>query len=175
MIRLFSLIALIAVTATRLSACRNELPKGNELRNIYFAHRREFDRLIAMLKEDGAFSKSDENQAAALMLNPLGPHSARDLDFSDQRRQEYKKIFDRIGLQSPVLVFGQSESVIFVIATKGLAIGGTIRGIAYVAHPEKNPGLRLVQTDKEAESSTYGGADLVLIDGNWYVYYVNPS
>ena len=118
MIGLFSSIAVavIAVIVTMFSACRNELPKGNELRNIYFAHRQEFDRLVIMLKEDGAFSKSNENQAAAVMLNPLGPHSARDLDFSDQRRQEYKKIFDRIDLQSPALVFGQSESVIFVIA-----------------------------------------------------------
>jgi hypothetical protein len=174
--RLFSLIGITLISAM-FSGCRNQLPKGSELKNIYYAHRQEFDRIVTMLKEDGAFGKSDQNQVAALMLNPLGPRSTRDLDLSSERREAYKKSFGEIGLRSPALVFSGSESVVFVIATKGLAIGGggTTRGIAYIAHPEKNPGIRVVQTDQEAETSTYGGADLVPIEGNWYLYYVNPS
>lgn len=176
MSRLFYMIGVALITAM-FSGCRNQLPNGSELKNTYFAHRQEFDRLIVMLKKDGVFGKSDENQIAALMLNPSGPRSSRDLDLSNERREAYKKVFDEIGLRSPALVFSGSDSVIFVIAAKGLAIGGggTTRGIAYIAHPEKNPGVRVVQTDREVETSTYGGADLVPIEGNWYLYFVNPS
>jgi hypothetical protein len=111
------------------------------------------------------------------MLNPFDSQNSRDLKFSDARRQAYKTIFDEIGLRYSALVFGRRESVIFVVATKGLAIGGggTTRGIAYIAHPDQNLGFRVVQTEKEAENSTYGGVDLVPLEGNWYLYYVNPS
>lgn len=159
MSRPFSLI-LITVMAAMFSGCGNDLPKGGELKGLYSSHSQAFNRVIAMLKEDGAFGKLAGDQAAALMLNPLAPRGPRDLAFSDERREEYKRSFAEIGLRSPALVFGRSESVIFVVATKGLAIGGggTTRGIAYVAHPEKNPGFRIVQTEQEAEASTYGGA-----------------
>ena len=169
-------IMIIAMSAI-FSGCGNRLPSGTELRNVYASHKQVFNRAITMLKEDGAFSESSGNPAAALMLNPFDSQNSRDLKFSDARRQAYKTIFDEIGLRYSALVFGRRESVIFVVATKGLAIGGggTTRGIAYIAHPDQNLGFRVVQTEKEAENSTYGGVNLVPLEGNWYLYYVNPS
>jgi hypothetical protein len=168
---------MITVFTAMVSGCGNKMPTGEKLKSLYVSHEPAFNRLIAMLKEDGAFNPSPKSQGAALMLNPLGARDSRDLKLNDSRREEYKKGFDEIGLQYSALVFTRPESVIFVIATKGLAIGGggTTRGIAYVVHPEENPGFRIVRTEHEAESSSYGGADLVPIEGNWYLYYMNPS
>ena len=168
---------MMSIIGAIFPGCGKVLPKGGELRGAYFAHRQSFHHVIALLKTDGAFSKADGSQTAALLLNPLGPRSSREIECSEISLKEYKRSFEEIGLQSPALVFDRTESVIFVIGAKGMAIGGggAIRGIAYVAHPERNHGFRVVQTDREAESSAYGGVDLVPIEGDWYLYYANPS
>lgn len=104
-------------------------PTDIELEKIFRDNRVDFERIVKMSDEDSSMSVISYKFTVV-----EGKGSSTDtgnLGLSEDRWQEYKSLFDRIGLANAGILRGKDGSVHFRAFTKGLATGGMIKGYIY--------------------------------------------
>jgi hypothetical protein len=164
-------LGLSVVAALTLFAIPRPYPSDNALRARFFAHRADFERLVAMANEDSRLTRIAPD-FTWLDDNVAWPR--KDVGISESRWNEYRRLFRKVGATQGILKGVNPIRIIFPIASAGLVPTGYSKGLVYSQAP-LNPVLESL--DKEPPDKLWDGPDhnhvLVYapIEDHWYIYW----
>ena len=150
-----------------LADLRRPFPSDAELAQRLASHRKDFERLVAMAKEDKELIRiaPDFTWTTSTVKWPR-PDS--ELGFSKQRWDEYRRLFSTLGIEAGVLrPWDHRDALYLLVQTKGLVTGGFIKGYAYSdvtlePHCDSLDNLKALHSDS--------GLCFKPLDGKWYLY-----
>ena len=145
---------------------RRPFPTDAELTKRLADHRQDFDQLIAMVKTDKELVRIAPDFTWTT-TSSAWPRPASELGFTTQRWDEYRRLFQTLGLEAGVLRRSDLSDTIYLFAqTKGLIIGGCIKGYAY-SDATLDP--RCESLDKP-EAIPEDKSCYKALGGEWYLY-----
>ncbi len=165
------MLGLTALGAIAQSAAPKPLPSDKALRARFFAHRADFEKLVAMANEDSRLTR------IAPDFTWLGDDVAwprKNVGISEQRWTDYRQIFRIIGASDGIIKGTEPARIIFPIVSRGLVPTGFEKGIAY-SETTLSPVLKSI--DERPPDEDWNGPDrshvLVYkqITTHWYIYY----
>lgn len=173
-IRLKILVAILGLSLVGVitaSATHRPFPSDEALRSRFVAHRADFQRLVDMANEDAQLTRIAPD-FTWLQDDVAWPR--KNVGISEERWNEYRQIFRRVGAFDGILKGTHPNRVIFPIASAGLVPSGFSKGLVYSKTPL---GPVLKSLDKRPPDKDWNGPDrshvLVYepIDNHWYIYY----
>ncbi len=147
-------------------------PKDAEMIETFNEHRDKFDTLLRMFQEDRSLGRVayDFTRTSNFFEKCEEPDcwQGKEIEVSDQRLAEYRKLFSKIGLEKGMEGYGKKESIVFIASTKGLSITGSSKGFIYTTVEP-----RTLVDDLDSYWSPDGKSFMALrrIEGNWYLYF----
>jgi hypothetical protein len=141
------------------------------MRARFLAHRADFERLVVMANEDTHLIRIAPDFT---WLDDDSAWPRKNVGFSEQRWNDYRQIFRRVGATEGILNYNHPTLILFPIVSTGLVPTGTNKGLAYSEVP-LNPILKSL--DQEPPDNLRDGRDRTHvraykpIDKNWYIYY----
>jgi hypothetical protein len=148
-----------------LADLRRPFPTDAELRERFAQLRTDFEKLVTMAQEENELIRiaPDFTWTRSSMGRPR-PDS--ELGFSLERWNEYRRIFQILGLEAGILRPWDQPNAIYLIAqTKGLSIGGSCKGYGYSEVP-----LEPICSLDQDKGPTETGICFKPLGGNWYLY-----
>ena len=124
------------------------------------SHKAQFNQLLQMFLEDKKLGR-----VAYDFTRPANPS---EIGISNQRIQEYRKLFDELNLTAGIEGYEEKDLVWFHSSTQGLSISGSSKGFAYVLKP---PPLIVDTLDGYRSKDGKSFTAFRHIEGNWYLYY----
>lgn len=137
----------------------------------FLAHRADFERIVAMANVDTHLTRIAPD-FTWLDDNVAWPRE--DIGISEQRWDEYKRLFRSAGAPVGIMHDPRTQMVIIPLVDKGLVPSGAGKGVVYSPTP-LSPILHSL--DKKPPAKFWNGPDrshvLVYkpIEGHWYLYY----
>jgi len=162
---------LSVVAALALAAASSPFPTDEALRARFLAHRVDFERLVAMSNEDNRLSRIAPDFT---WLNDDAGWPRKDVGISDERWNDYRQKFRRVGASEGIIKYANPTLIMFPIMSIGLVPAGSEKGLVYSQAP-LTPVLKSL--DKSPPDKFYDGPDrshvLVYkpIEDHWYIYY----
>src|ERR1043165_4338970 len=140
-------------------------PSDKYLEQTFVAHEADFNRLVEMCNTDAHVIRIAPD-FTWLDNNAAWPRPVSQLGFSNQRWDEYRSLFSKLGLTAGVLNY-QPDSVMLLASTRGLVTGGSSKGYAY----------SLMQPEVIVASlanATFSKSRIAYkrLKGNWYLFYM---
>ena len=163
-------LALVAAVLA-LAAANWRTTSDEAVRARFFAHRADFERLVAMANEDNHLIRIAPDFT---WLDDDSSWPRKDVGISVLRWNDYRQLFQRVGAKDGVLKGTSPTRVIFPIASGGLVPTGFAKGFVYSQAP-LSPVLKSL--DKRPPDELFDGPDhnhvLVYkpVEGHWYIYY----
>ena len=154
-----------------LAAANWRSTSDEAVRARFFAHRADFERLVAMANED---SHLDRIAPDFTWLDDDASWPRKDAGISEQRWNDYRQLFQKIGTSEGIMKGTDPDRIIFSIESGGLVPSGFDKGLVYSQMPL---GPVLKSLDKRFPDELWDGPDRshVLaykpIDEHWYIYY----
>jgi hypothetical protein len=143
-----------------LTSCRSSVGSDTYLTGVFFKDASDFNRILAMLSQDPHIQRIDLD---FVTLDTGALWKEGDPAFSNQRWDEYRILFRKVGLQNGVgRQNGNSPVVFFYARCNGTAITRDCKGYAYsekALAPTKN------SLDRLAPGMFYKR-----LDGGWYLF-----
>jgi len=111
---------------------RRPFPTDAQLVQRFSQHRAQFDQLIVMARADTELVRIAPDFTWTRQ-SVAWPRAESELGFSPRRWDQYRQLFQTLGLEAGVLQRPQdTPRVIYLLAqTKGLVTGGSVKGYAY--------------------------------------------
>ena len=168
---LITALGLSALGLIVLAATRRPLPSDEALRSRFIAHRTDFEKLVVMANEDSQLTRIAPN--FTWLKNDVS-WPRKNVGISQQRWNEYRQIFRRVGASDGIEKGKNPNRVIFPIVYGGLVPSGFTKGLIYSQSP-LSPILSSL--DKRPPDKYWTGSDhshvLVYkpIEDHWYIYY----
>lgn len=157
-----SVVVVIALAAWYISQ-----PSDDMLKDRFYAHRPEFEKLVVMANEDDRLFR--------IAPDFIGPEDGfADFKITETRWNEYRQLFHTTGVTTGISKDIQPARIYFPIYTRGIVPAGATKGIVYSQLP-LNPDLKSL--DEAPPNNLYEGPDhnhlLVYkqIEEHWYIYY----
>ncbi|MDQ4122113.1 MAG: hypothetical protein M3209_11795 [Acidobacteriota bacterium] len=169
---LHNLIALCIIFLLLVLGCDSEHTADAELEKNFYKHEAEFNLLAQMAIQDADMIRIAPNFTWH-KDNANGEVSKAEYGFSDERWNEYKQLFTKLGKNDGILNY-QPDRILVIASSRGLVTGGSSKGYAY-SPKEPSPIVSSLDNftfkDYDYDSSkTYHFAYKQLKD-NWYLYY----
>jgi hypothetical protein len=164
-------LALSVVAVLALAAANRTFPPDEALRARFIDHRADFEKLVAMANED---SQLDRIAPDFTWLEDDVSWPRKDVGISEQRWNDYRQLFQKVGASDGILEGVNHAQIIFPIKSVGLVPSGSEKGLVYSQTP-LSPVLKSL--DKSPPDKFYDGPDrshvLVYrpIEDHWYIYY----
>jgi hypothetical protein len=146
---------------------RRPFPTDSELGTRWRQHQTLFDQLIVMARVDSELVRIAPDFTWT-RKSVAWPRAASDLGFSQDRWDQYRRLFKGLGLEAGLLHRSQDEPrIIYLMAqTKGLVTSGSAKGYAYSdAHLEPQ-----CQSLDRSRGDSRSGICYKPLGGNWYLY-----
>ena len=137
----------------------------------FLAHRADFERIVAMANVDTHLTRIAPD-FTWLDNNVAWPRE--DIGISEQRWDEYKRLFRSVGTSVGIIRYSKSSRVYIPLVDEGLVPSGAEKGVVYSPTP-LSPVLRSL--DEKPPDKLWDGPDRshVLaykpIENHWYLYY----
>jgi hypothetical protein len=114
-----------------LADLRRPFPSDAHLSKRFAEHRKEFEQLVAMAKADKKVIRIAPDFTFTTK-SAAWPRPISELGFTSQRWDEYRRLFQTLGLEAGILrPPDHRDDVYFLVQTKGLVTGGSVKGYAY--------------------------------------------
>ncbi|MEY2546603.1 MAG: hypothetical protein QOG48_1720 [Verrucomicrobiota bacterium] len=114
-----------------LADLRRPFPTDAELTQRLADHQKEFEQLVAMAKADKELVRIAPDFTWTTS-SVAWPRPASELGFTTQRWDEYRRLFHTLGIEAGILrPYDHADAVYLLVQTKGLMIGGSVKGYAY--------------------------------------------
>jgi len=114
-----------------LADVRRPFPTDAELTQRLADHREEFEQLVAMAKADKDLVRIAPDFTWTTS-SVAWPRPASELGFTTQRWDEYRGLFHTLGIEAGILrPSDHADAVYLLVQTKGLMIGGSVKGYAH--------------------------------------------
>jgi len=152
-----------------LADMRRPFPTDAELSQRFTEHGREFEQLVAMAKADREVIRIAPDFTWTTN-NLAWPRPESELGFSVERWNEYRHLFQTLGLEGGVLrPWDHRDAIYLIVQGKGLVTGGSAKGYAYSdtaleARCDSLDNLELRKARDEAEICFKS------LGGKWYLY-----
>jgi hypothetical protein len=115
----FTCIAILAVLSLLWWGCDPHRPNDQSLELRFYKHRSDFERLVAMMDEDWKMSRI-ASDFTATQDNGAWPRPESEWGISRARWDEYRKIFDRTGLDGGTTRREKSSDVMVDVWSWGI-------------------------------------------------------
>jgi len=164
-------LALSVVAVLALAAANWRSTSDEAVRARFFAHRADFERLVAMANEDNHLIRIAPDFT---WLDDDSSWPRKDVGISVQRWNDYRQLFRSVGATDGVIKRDSPPRIIFPITSGGLVPSGFAKGLVYSQMP-LSPVLKSL--DKRFPDELRDGPDrshiLVYkpIADHWYIYY----
>jgi hypothetical protein len=164
-------LGLTVVAVLAVAAARGPFPSDDALRARFVTHRADFEKLVAMANEDNRLTRISPDFT---WLDDDVAWPRKDVGISEERWNDYRKIFRRVGASEGIAKGTNPTQIIFPIMSRGLVPAGATKGLVY-SQASLNPVLQSL--DKRPPDKLFDGPDRshVLmykpIDNHWYIYY----
>lgn len=165
---------LVAIAVFMLiSPTWHDHPSDSDLEKTFYRHEPDFNKLVGMVKQDAHVVRI-AHDFTWLETNAAWPRPESELGFSKERWDEYRRLFNKLGLKEGVYrpegYAGAEGQVIFMpVSLTGLATGGDEKGYAYVMK-------KVSPLVDSLDNITIQVQSLVPVykklKGNWYLYYL---
>ncbi|HLM61511.1 MAG TPA: hypothetical protein VK308_11965, partial [Pyrinomonadaceae bacterium] len=148
--------------------CDSEHPSDATLEENFYKYEADLNLLAQMAIEDAAMIRVAP-EFTWHKDNADGKASKAALGFSDERYDEYKKIFRRIGKNNGILNY-QPDQMLVLVSSRGLVTGGSSKGYAYL--PKEPTELR-----ESLDNVSFKDSEKRIkiaykrLRGNWYLFY----
>jgi hypothetical protein len=149
-----------------LANLRRPFPTDADLSHRIAEHRKDFEQLVAMAKTDKELLRiaADFTWTTSSVA---WPRPASELGFTRQRWDEYRRLFQTLGLEAGVLrPWDHRDAVYLLVQSKGLVTGGSTKGYAY---SETTLEPQCESLDKP-EAVVHTEICFKPLGGNWYLY-----
>jgi hypothetical protein len=149
-----------------LADLRRPFPTDAELSQRLADHRKEFEQLVAMAKADKELIRIAPDFTVTT-TSAAWPRPISELGFTPQRWDEYRHLFQTLGLEAGILrPPDHRDDVYFLVQTKGLVTGGSEKGYAYseMALQPRCESLDKPEAIRDTEIC------FKPLGGNWYLY-----
>jgi len=159
---------LLVLCVLGLAVNRSSLRSDGALESHFFAHRAEFERLVAMATEDVHLTRI---APTFTWLDDNVSWPRKNVGISEQRWNEYKRLFRRAGVRDGVLKGTDPARILFPIVSEGLVPSGYTKGVVYSAEP-LNPVLKSL--DERPPDKLWNGSHVLVykpIEDHWYIYF----
>jgi hypothetical protein len=146
-------------------------PSDAAIRARFLAHRVDFQRLVVMASEDSHLTRI---APTFTWLDNDVAWPRKNVGISEQRWNEYRQIFQRVGTSDGTLKGVNPNRIIFPIASEGLVPTGFQKGLVYSKEPLA-PVLKSL--DESPPKRYWNGPDrshvlaYKLIAPHWYIYF----
>jgi len=134
----------------------------------FYRYEKDFETLAQMAAEDSKVTRI-ANDFTWLENNAAWPRPGSELGFSRERWENYRRLFNKLGIKGGISRKGHPETIFLLSSTTGLATGGDEKGYAYCGH-EPTPlvdSLDSIPIEVKSLQQVYKR-----VKGNWYLYYV---
>jgi len=164
-------LGLGVVVALAFAAVSHSSSSDKALRTRLFAHRADFEKLVAMANED---SHLDRIAPDFTWLDDDASWPRKDVGISEERWNDYRQLFRSVGATDGIVKRDSPTQIMFSITSGGLVPSGFSKGLVYSQMP-LSPVLKSL--DKRFPDELWDGPDrshlLVYkpIDEHWYIYY----
>lgn len=164
-------LALSVVAVLALAAANWRSTSDEAVRTRFFAHRADFERLVAMANEDSHLTRIAPDFT---WLDDDVAWPRNNVGISEQRWNDYRQMFQRVGDSTGIVKGTNPARIIFPITSGGLVPSGFAKGLVYSQMP-LSPVLKSL--DKRFPDELRDGPDrshiLVYkpIADHWYIYY----
>jgi hypothetical protein len=149
-----------------LADLRRPFPTDVELTQRLADHWKEFEQLVAMAKTDKELVRIAPDFTWTTS-SVVWPRPASELGFTTQRWDEYRRLFHTLGIEAGILrPSDPPDAVYLIVQTKGLMIGGSVKGYAY-SHTMLQP--HCDSLDKP-EAIPENESCYKPLGGEWYLY-----
>jgi hypothetical protein len=140
-------------------------PADQTLETNFLKHEADFDLLVRMAKEDSTVVRIAPD-FTWLENNAAWPRPETELGFSNQRWEDYRRLFNKLSLPAGILNY-QPDSVMLLASTRGLVTGGSSKGYAYAV---KDPSPIF----ESLESVSFKDSRIAYkrIKGHWFLFYM---
>lgn len=147
-------------------------PSDDELIRNFQNHEADFNKLVSMSNEDSKVIRIAPD-FTRLENNWQWPRPESELGFTKQRWDEYRSLFDKLGLDSGISREGDSKgTVIFLTASsKGMTFRGSSKGYAYSEQALSPVFDSLNQNPIEPQNRPKHGVAYKRIKDFWYLSY----
>jgi hypothetical protein len=146
----------IIVLAT---GCSSKHPSDQSLLDNFHSHKDEFNQLLKMFLADKGLGR-----VAYDFTRPERPET---IGVSQDRLQQYRKLFSRLDLSEGIEGYDEKDLVWFHASAIGLSVTGSGKGYAYLTKP---PPLLVDNLDNYWSKDGNSFTAFRHIEGNWYLY-----
>jgi hypothetical protein len=172
-IRLKIMAVGLAVVAAALAfaATTSRSTSDDALQDRFFAHRADFERLVAMANEDSHLIRIAPDFT---WLDDDSSWPRKDVGISEERWNDYRQVFRSVGATDGVVKRDSPTQIMFSITSGGLVPSGFSKGLVYSQMP-LSPVLKSL--DKRFPDELRDGPDrshilaYKSIGDHWYIYY----
>jgi hypothetical protein len=154
-------------------ACEDkEHQKDEKLIENFQSHKAEFNHLLQMFQEDKSLGRVafDFTRTSNFFEKCKEPNSwnGKEIEVSNERLDEYRKLFNNLGLSTGIEGYCEKQIITFPASTKGLSVTGSSKGYAYL---EKTPKTLIDNLDNYWSEDKKSFTAYRRIEGNWYLYF----
>ena len=131
-----------------------------ELVANFQSHRGDFNQLLQMIQTDMQLKRVDED-----WTDPTDPQA---IGISRERINEYRRLFQRLGIPRGFSAFQTKDHIKFIASTQGLSVSGSSKGYVYA---RKKPDLIVEDLDHYWSQDGRSFTAHRHIEDNWYLYF----
>jgi len=157
--------------ALAFAAMNSRATSDDAFRDRFFAHRADFERLVAMANEDSRLTRIAPDFT---WLDDEVAWPRNNVGISEERWNDYRQLFQKVGASEGIIKGVNPSRIMFSITSGGLVPTGFDKGLVYSVSP-LSPVLKSL--DKSPPDKFYDDPDrshvLVYkpIENHWYIYY----
>ena len=152
-----------------LADMRRSFPTDAELGQRLAEHRNDFEQLVAMAKADKQLTRI-ASDFTWTTNNLAWPRPESELGFSVERWNEYRRLFQTLGLEGGVLrPWDHPDAVYLIVQGKGLVTAGSTKGYAYSDTPLE-PRFDSLDNREVHKARDETETCFKSLDGTWYLY-----
>ena len=138
----------------------SKIPSDAKLKELFYAHRDDFNKLVQMSEQDVRVVRIDFD--FNIMDTDSGPQ--KNVGLSPERWQEYRVLFQKLGLKGGLERPENTRStILFYAQCEGSAVDGDCKGIAYSNKP-------VAPTQNSLDSMPRDGTFYVPLSPSWYLF-----
>lgn len=157
-------VATMAINCGIFFDIHKDVPNDAYFERIFRENRKHFEALIVMSQEDSKVTRISYD-----FTHVAGKGSSSDtgdIGFSSKRWDEYKDLFDRLGLEDGINR-EDDGTIAFLAFTKGLGVSGLVKGYLY-----SKVGRNCNAASLDGDDLSQGEKRVICkrIDNDWYLY-----
>ena len=133
-----------------------------EMIGSFDKHRALFEEMVSMVLEDEGLRRVDDN-----WTDPRDPGEA---GVSLERIEKYRYMFRECNVSRGISAFHKDEKIQFIVTSRGLATGGSMKGYEYRIVPLSDQSL-VSSIDDHKPPNPRGYVIYKHIEGPWYLVY----